>query len=136
MIPQAATVIPSRLTFTSANAQINQAVVVSPVDDSDIDGNQDYTITVAVVAADANNAFDSAPDQTLNGRVTDDEAAGFTLVPAGGGSTLTAFSEVDSTTFTVPPQSGTNNKRHAVGYEQRHQRSDSIGINAGVLQYH
>ena len=99
--PTAATVVPSRLTFTSANATINQAVAVSPVEDSVADGNQDYTITVAVVAAASNDLFDSVPDQTLNGVVTDDDVAGFTLVPAGGGTTLVGITEGRSTTFTV-----------------------------------
>ena len=100
--PTAATVVPSRLTFTSANALINQDVAVSPVDDIVVDGNQDYTITVAVVTTVSNDAFDAAPDQTLNGVVTDDDVAGFTLAPAGGAATLADLIEGSATTiFTV-----------------------------------
>ena len=135
--PTAATVVPSRLTFTSANATINQAVAVSPEDDSVADGNQDYTITVAVVTAESNDLFDSVPDKTLTGIVTDDEAAAsFTLAPGRWCFNLSHPQRRWFNHFHGPPQSGSSGKRHVVDYEQRHQRSDSVCRNAGVLRYH
>ena len=95
------TVSPNSLTFIPSGWNSEQTVTVtSRIDNNDLDGDAAYTVTVSVDVGASDNAFD-LPDQTLNGMVTDDDVAGFTLAPAGGGSTLAAISESDSTTFTA-----------------------------------
>jgi hypothetical protein len=69
---------PTALTFTNANWDNPQTVTVTGVDDADVDGNVDVTITVAVDDALSDNAYDSVDDVTTTVTNEDDEVA-----PAG-----------------------------------------------------
>ena len=76
-------------------------IVTSRADNSAVDGDAAYAVTVSVDEDASADAFDGLADQTLNGMVTDDDVAGFTLAPAGGATTLAAIAEGGSTTFTA-----------------------------------
>ncbi|WP_303857008.1 hypothetical protein, partial [Salinicola salarius] len=54
------------LTFTNANWNIAQEVVVTGVDDDDIDGNQTTTLTVFVVDGSSDDAYDSVANLALD----------------------------------------------------------------------
>ena len=96
------TVSPNSLTFIPSGWDTAQSVTVtSRADNSVVDGDTAYTVTVSVDDDASHATFDDLDDQTLTGMVTDDDVAGFTLDPAGGASTLAALSEGGSTTFTA-----------------------------------
>ena len=97
------TVSPNSLTFVPSGWNTAQNVTVtSRVDNSVVDGDAAYTVTVRVDDDGSAEAFDDLDDQTLNGMVTDDDIATFTLAPAGGAATLAAIAEGSATTiFTV-----------------------------------
>jgi len=92
-----ATVSVSTLTFTAGNWNATQQVIVTGVDDSVDDGDQNTTVTIAVDDDNSDNTFDGLADQTVTATTTDDDTAGYTL------STTTAtVTEAGSTaTFTV-----------------------------------
>lgn len=102
-----ATVSPSSLTFTPANWNTTQTVTVTGVDDAALDGTQTTPITLAVIDAQSDNAFDPLADQTVSVATTDDDQAGFTVVETGGTTIVTEAGQTD--TFTVvldsPPAS-------------------------------
>jgi subtilisin-like proprotein convertase family protein len=70
-----ATVSPAMLTFTPASWNVAQTVTVTGVDDSLIDGSVVSTVTVSVVAALSDDAFDPLPDQTVSVTTMDDDVA-------------------------------------------------------------
>ncbi|SCY23558.1 hypothetical protein [Desulfoluna spongiiphila] len=92
-----ASVSPSALTFTPGNWDTPQAVTVTGVDDSLLDGSQSTTITVAVNDGASNDGYDGVADQSVTVSTTDDDTAGMTL-----SETTATVSEGGSTdTFTV-----------------------------------
>ncbi len=66
-----ATVAPATLTFNPSNWNIPQTVTVTGVNDDQIDGAQNSTITVSVVDASSDNAFDPLADKTVTVSTTD-----------------------------------------------------------------
>ncbi|MEP0940017.1 MAG: gliding motility-associated C-terminal domain-containing protein [Cyclobacteriaceae bacterium] len=84
------------LTFTNTDWSTDQTVTVAGVDESIIDGNITYDVTVSVKDASSNNAFDDLSDQTIAVTNEDDDAAGFTL-----STTTVSTTEGSTTTFTV-----------------------------------
>ncbi len=60
----------AQLTFTSANWDIPQTIIVTGVDDSD-NGNDAATITIAINAANSDDAFDILSNQTVAVMLTD-----------------------------------------------------------------
>ncbi|MEE1564962.1 MAG: hypothetical protein V1249_08255, partial [Acidimicrobiales bacterium] len=88
---------PSTLTFTAANWSTPQTVTVTAVDDNVDDGNQDVSLTVAVVAASSADEFDGTADQVVTATAVDDDTSGYTL-----STTTASVTEGGSTdTFTV-----------------------------------
>jgi gliding motility-associated-like protein len=69
-----ATVSPASVTFTPANFNVAQTVVVTGTDDAIVDGLQNYTITVSVDDAASDDAFDGLPDQVVNATNADDDS--------------------------------------------------------------
>ena len=94
-----ATVAPAALTFTNSSWDTAQTVTVTGVDDSATDGNQNTTLTVFVVDASSDNAYDSVANLTLDVTTTDDDSAGVTVAASGGDTTVTEAGSTD--TFTV-----------------------------------
>ena len=70
-----ATVSPATVTFTVDNWSTAQSVTVSGVDDTVFDGEQSTALTVSVVDATSDDAFDSLADQTVTAATIDDDAA-------------------------------------------------------------
>ena len=60
-----ATVSPATLTFTTANWNVTQSVIVTGVNDDLVDGPQTSTVTVSVLDASSDNAFDPLVDQSV-----------------------------------------------------------------------
>ena len=94
-----ATVPSTDLTFTAANWNIAREVVVTGVDDNDIDGNQTTTLTVSVVDGSSDDAYDSVANLTLDATTTDNDSAGVTVAASDGDTTVTEAGSTD--TFTV-----------------------------------
>ncbi|MEO9967060.1 MAG: T9SS type A sorting domain-containing protein [Reichenbachiella sp.] len=67
------TVSPATLTFTSGDWNVPQDVTVSPQDDTELDGDQGYTITLSVVDASSDDAFDPASDELVAVTNQDDD---------------------------------------------------------------
>ncbi len=70
-----ATLSPATLTFTVDNWSTPQAVTVSGVDDTVVDGEQSTALTVSVVDVDSDDAFDVLSDQTVTAATEDDDTA-------------------------------------------------------------
>lgn len=87
-----ATAGPTLLTFTSTNYNLAQTVTITGVDDAIVDGNQPSTITVSVVDASSNNAFDNLADQTVSVTTLDNDAV---INGTSGRDTLTGGSTDD-----------------------------------------
>ena len=68
------TVTPAQLTFTASNWNTAQTVTVSGVDDTAVDGNQNTTITLAVIDASSDDAYDPVVDVTVSATNTDNDA--------------------------------------------------------------
>ena len=78
-----ATVGPASLTFTPANWNTGQAVTVTGVDDTLVDGTQMTTLIVSVDDANSDDAYDPVADQTVSVSTTDDDRAGFAVTAPG-----------------------------------------------------
>ncbi|MCP4109449.1 MAG: calcium-binding protein, partial [Desulfobacteraceae bacterium] len=91
------TVLPTTLTFTPANWNGVQTVTVTGVDDSSVDGDQDYSIVMgAASSSDANyNGIDPGDVSVTN---VDNNSAGFTVTPVTG---LVTTELGGTATFTV-----------------------------------
>jgi len=73
---------PTSLTFTPGNWATPQPVTVTGVDDALLDGNQVTPVTVSVVDASSDNAFDGLADKVVSVTTTDDEGgASYTVSP-------------------------------------------------------
>ncbi len=81
-----ATVDVSLLTFTPANWDTAQTVIVTGVDDDLDDGDQSTLITLSIDDANSDDTFDPLADQTVSATTVDDDASGFTIVESGGTS--------------------------------------------------
>ncbi len=91
------TVSPGTLTFTPGNYNVAQTVTVTPVEDPAVDGPQTYNVTVSVVDASSDNAFDPLADQTVSVTNADNDSAGYTVSPLS----LTTVENGPTQNFTV-----------------------------------
>nr|MCU0875084.1 dockerin type I domain-containing protein [Pirellulaceae bacterium] len=71
--PGEATVSPAVLTFTPANWNVPQTVTVTGVDDSDRDGDQVTSLTIAVDAAQSDDGFAAVAARTVLVTTSDDD---------------------------------------------------------------
>jgi hypothetical protein len=85
------------LTFTKTDWNAPQPVVVTGVDDADIDGNQTYHIVTAPAKSD-DKAFDGQDPANVTLTNIDNETAGITIAPTSG---LVTSESGTSDTFTV-----------------------------------
>ena len=99
-----ATVDKAQLTFTNGNWNNAQTVTVTGVNDDLDDGNISVTITLAVVDASSDNAFDNASNQTVAAVNTDNDTAGFTIAQSGGATTVTEGGGTDDFTLVLNAQ--------------------------------
>ena len=99
-----ATVDKAQLTFTNGNWNNAQAVTVTGVNDDLDDGNISVTITLAVVDASSDNAFDNASNQAVAAVNTDNDTAGFTIAQSGGATTVTEGGGTDDFTLVLNAQ--------------------------------
>ena len=97
-----ATVSPATLTFTTANWNAAQTVTVTGVDDALVDGNQNSIITVAVVDADSDNAFDPLANQTYTATNLDNDGAPSISGPGGAIAPATAVASISIPENTTP----------------------------------
>jgi hypothetical protein len=86
------------LTFTPANWNVAQTVTVTAVDDAVVEGAHGDTISFTVTSADANYSGLSITSVTVN--ITDNDAAGITVVQSGG-TTIVSESGVADTLSVV-----------------------------------
>ncbi|MHA7863661.1 T9SS type B sorting domain-containing protein [Flagellimonas marinaquae] len=93
-----ATVSPSLLTFTPANWDTPQVIIVTGEDDFIIDGAQTFNINITVNNGASDNAFDNLAD-TVSVTNSDDDVAGFTIVESDGDTSTSEDGSTD--TFTV-----------------------------------
>ena len=92
-----ATALPATLTFTNGDWNVAQTVTVTGIDDAIADGNIASSVTLAVVDASSDNAFDPLADQIVNVTTTDDDTPGYTVV----GGPLTVSETGTTASFTV-----------------------------------
>lgn len=69
------TVAPATMTFTNANWDAPQSLVVTGVDDATTDGDQAVTVTVAVVDGSSDDVYDPVGDETVSVTNADDDSA-------------------------------------------------------------
>jgi len=94
-----ATVSPAQLTFTAANWDTAQEVVVTGITDGIVDGDQTATVTISVVDASSAAEYASVADQDVAVTVVDADSAAPTTTPP----------VTTTTTTTLPPSTGTPN---------------------------
>jgi predicted transcriptional regulator len=92
------------LTFTSGNWNDAQTVTVTGVDDSVADGNQTTAVTVAVVDASSDNAFDALADQTVTVTTSDNDSPGISTTESDGSTGTTETGGTDSFTVVLNTQ--------------------------------
>ena len=91
------TVDSAQVTFTNANWDTPQDVIVTGVDETSVDGDQTTAVTFSVVDASSADNFDPVADQTVTVTTTDDDV---TLSPT---PTPTTTTMPTSSTTTAPP---------------------------------
>tara|TARA_R110002049_G_scaffold272291_1_gene449775 strand:- start:7112 stop:13801 length:6690 start_codon:yes stop_codon:yes gene_type:complete len=91
-----ATVSAAQLTFTSANWNTPQTIIVTGVND-DIDRNDSATITIAINGAGSDDTYDALANQTVAITLTDDDTVGYTVSE----TTLTIDENAGTGTFTI-----------------------------------
>ncbi|HMV34557.1 MAG TPA: DUF1554 domain-containing protein [Turneriella sp.] len=91
------TVSPATLNFSTGNWNSPQTVTITGVADNKVDGNQNYTIITAPIAATGTN-YDNIDPANVLVVSQDTDTAGFTIIPVAG---LTTSESGASATFTV-----------------------------------
>ena len=94
-------------TFTNANWNVTQTVVLSSIDDFIIDGTQQSTITLSIDAS-SDAAFLSVADQSFVAGNLDNDVAGLDISPLYGGSLLEADSRMVSFTLRLTAKPAAN----------------------------
>jgi hypothetical protein len=105
------TASPTTLTFTSANWNVAQNVTLTGVDDAAVDGNQTTNVTLSVVDASSDNAFDSLVDQIVGVTTTDNDAPtgpGFVITQSAGGTIVSETGTTDTFTVALTAQPTSN----------------------------
>lgn len=99
------------VTFTPANWNVAQPVIVRGVDDVGDDGDQTTIVTISVNDAASDDRFDPLPDRTVSVTTVDDDQplppADFSVNESGGGTSVTEAGGTDqiSVVLTSPPAS-------------------------------
>jgi len=103
----AATVNFSTLTFTTATWNTPQTVTVTAPQDADT-VSENPTITISVVDASSDNAWDPLADQTVSVAVTDNDTPGYTLSETGGSTNVTEGGATDTVSVVLTAQPSTD----------------------------
>jgi len=95
------TVSPATLTFTPGNWSTRQTVTVTAVNDQVIEGREKTDVTLAVVDALSDDAFDPAPDQTVPVWVYNNQRRneGLIIVTTGNSNYVAEGGKTDSVLF-------------------------------------
>ena len=101
------TVVPSSLTFTSANWSVAQTVTATGVDDFVDDGDITYTIITAAASSIDSNYNNLDPDD-VSATNTDDDSANFSIVESAGSTAVTEGGATDSFTVVLTAQPSSN----------------------------
>jgi hypothetical protein len=97
------TAAPPTLTFTATNWNVPRSVTLTGIDDGIVDGSQSTVVTVAVIDALSQDAFDGL-QAAASVTTTDDDVAGFTLTSATGLSVTEAGgTDAFTVALNVPP---------------------------------
>jgi hypothetical protein len=104
-------VVSPLVTFTPANWNVAQAIIVRGVDDVADDGDQTTSVTISVNDAASDDRYDPLPARTISVTTVDDDeplpAAGFSVNESGGSTSVTEAGGTDqfSVVLTSPPAS-------------------------------
>jgi len=99
------TVSPATLTFTPSDWNVSQVVTLTGVDDLAADGNQNSSVTVAVVDGSSDDGFDALPDQNVSVTTVDNDVPAVVVTP----TTLTVNEPTGSATFSIKLQTPPTN---------------------------
>ncbi|WP_221411218.1 Calx-beta domain-containing protein [Roseivirga ehrenbergii] len=99
-----ATVSHASLTFTAANWNAPQTIIVTGVDDALVDGNQNTTVTLSINDAGSDDSFDLLADQTIMVTTVDDDTPGFTIVESDGSTEVSETGTIDNFTVVLNSQ--------------------------------
>ena len=102
------TVIPASLTFGPNNWNVPQQLQVTGVDDQVADQNQTVQITLAVVDASSDDAWDALPDPTVSVTNVDDDSAGLIVTQTGGSTQVDESGTTDAITVTLKNEPSAN----------------------------
>lgn len=73
--PGEAVVAPATLTFTPSDWDTPQPVTITGIDDPNLDGDQESTVTISVIDGSSDDTFDAVEDQGVLVITTDDEVS-------------------------------------------------------------
>ena len=99
-----ATVLPTSMSFTSANWSTSQTVTITGVDDTATDGPQDTTITISVDDVFSDNVFDLLADQTVTATTSDDDSPGLSVSQSNASTLVDETGSTDSFTVALTTQ--------------------------------
>ncbi|MCO6458366.1 MAG: hypothetical protein J5I93_23915, partial [Pirellulaceae bacterium] len=102
------TVAPATLTFTPGNWNHPQTVIVTGVDHPAADGNQVTIVTISVVAASSDDAFDGLADQSVSVTTIDDDSPGISVTQSDGGTVVGVTGTTDTITVMLTAQPSSN----------------------------
>ncbi|MBI1313173.1 hypothetical protein GC176_17925, partial [bacterium] len=92
-------VLPATLTFTPSNWNVAQIVTVTGVDDEFVDGTQTSQVTVSLLPAESDEAFDLLAPQSVMITTVDNDVAGFLVTETDGDTQVSESGPSD--TFSV-----------------------------------
>ncbi|MGV6810113.1 MAG: Calx-beta domain-containing protein [bacterium] len=87
-----AIVSPATLTFSDSNWNVIRTVTITGVDDSEVDGNQSFNISISVDDANSDDSYDSVADRTVAVTTTDDEPVAPEINIKGGDTSVSIMS--------------------------------------------
>ncbi|MBD0778264.1 gliding motility-associated C-terminal domain-containing protein [Maribacter sp. ANRC-HE7] len=95
------------LTFTPLSYSIPQTVTLNPVDDTEVDGDQNYNITVSVSDNDSDDSFDGLSNQTIAVTNVDDDVASLSITNAANNENAASGTIVFNVTLSNAISGGT-----------------------------
>jgi len=85
---------PTTLTFTTANWNVAQTVIVTAVNDAVAEGSHTATITHTATSSDSN--YNGITIATVTANITDNDTAGVTITQSGGSTNVTEGGTTDT----------------------------------------
>ncbi len=93
---------PANLIFTSGNWNVSQSVTVTAVDDSLVEGAHTGTVTHHATSVDPN--YLNIPIASVTAQITDNDAAGISVLESGGSTDVTEGGATDAYTLVLTCQ--------------------------------